>query len=120
VGSVFKARDVQTQVDREGLPHGRPNPRLGDVLNSPTGLKGDPRSQDRYGPDLAADDVARLGLASLAKRNLDIEVASATPFRGGDWAHGDDTAPMQWFVRDNEASTRAALLVAFMRIEIER
>ena len=44
VGSVFKTWDIQTQVDRKGLPYRGPNPRVGDVLNSPTGLQGDPRS----------------------------------------------------------------------------
>jgi hypothetical protein len=64
--------------------------------------------------------VARLGLASLANRNRDIEIANASAFSGCDWTYRDDAASMEGFVRDDEATTRAALLVTFMRIEIER
>ena len=64
--------------------------------------------------------MARLGLASLAHRNRYIQVASVPAFSCSDWTYSDDAAPMQGFVGNDEASTRASLLVTFMRIEIER
>jgi hypothetical protein len=115
-GTIEGNGQVQTEMARQGGAHDPPDRRITDELGLAANLERRHAAQVD-GSKLVAQDNRILRLAGLASGNGDLGWVPWGARRN--WTHGRKAASVKRFIRHDQSSADAGLLVTDRRIEID-